>query len=111
MQPTHTALVIVVPEAEPAVAPWRAALDRAASLGVPAHITVLYPFLSPERIGDSVLDGLRELRRAADTVSAQLPIRAPVHRVRLMQGSAAPDSWRTVTEFPLGYEASRSRGS
>jgi hypothetical protein len=40
-----TALVVPVPEAEPVVGPWRAALDPSAAYGVPAHVTVMYPFL------------------------------------------------------------------
>jgi hypothetical protein len=43
--PEETALVVLVPEAEPAVAALRAAHDSSAALGVPAHLTVLYPFV------------------------------------------------------------------
>jgi 2'-5' RNA ligase len=39
-----TALVLVVPEAEPTVRSWRERFDPAASEGVPAHITLMYPF-------------------------------------------------------------------
>jgi len=49
-----TAVILAVPEAEPVVARWRAAHDAAAGLGVPAHITLLYPFLPPDRIDDTV---------------------------------------------------------
>ena len=55
MEPTQTALIVQIPEAEPAVRAWRARYDRAASWGVPAHVTVLYPFLPPERIDADVL--------------------------------------------------------
>lgn len=41
-----TALVVHVPEAEPAVGALRAAHDWSASVGMPAHVTVLYPFVS-----------------------------------------------------------------
>jgi len=41
---SETALIVAVPEAEPAVAAHREKLDRAAAWGVPAHVTVLYPF-------------------------------------------------------------------
>ncbi len=61
MEPTQTALIVATPEAENAVGPFRASLDRAASWGVPAHITVLYPFLPPERIDDHVLAALRDV--------------------------------------------------
>ena len=41
----ETALVIAVPEAEPLVSDWRAQHDWSAQRGVPAHITLLYPFV------------------------------------------------------------------
>ena len=50
-----TALVIVVPEAEPLVGRLREQYDHpAGGLGVPAHVTLLFPF------GDDA-DGLEEL--------------------------------------------------
>lgn len=45
--PIEAALVILVPEIEPLVAPFRLKYDPSAALGVPAHITINYPF-SPE---------------------------------------------------------------
>ncbi len=44
---TETAVVVPVPSAEPLVARHRARLDAAAAKGVPAHVTVLYPFVAP----------------------------------------------------------------
>jgi 2'-5' RNA ligase len=55
MKPTQTALIVPLPEAEEAVGPFRASLDTAAAQGIPAHVTVLYPFLPPEQINDEVL--------------------------------------------------------
>jgi len=43
-----------VPAAEPLVGPLRARLDSSAALGVPAHVTVLYPFVPPDRIDAAV---------------------------------------------------------
>ncbi|MGH3621566.1 MAG: 2'-5' RNA ligase family protein [Sciscionella sp.] len=57
---TRSALVVAVPEAEPVVGRHRRALARSATVGVPAHVTVLYPFLAPERVDDAVLDKVRE---------------------------------------------------
>ena len=164
---------MAIPEAEAAVAALRLQLDPAAAWGVPAHVTVLYPFLPPDEIdgralagvasavgtvpafdvrfertawfGDEVLwlapepgEPLRELttqvwqrfpgcapyegahpeliphltvgdhaattalREADLTVSAALPIHARVTQARLICGSPEPNSWRTMTEFPLG---------
>jgi 2'-5' RNA ligase len=61
MKPTETALIVAVPEAERAVGRFRSALDVAARWGVPAHVTVLYPFLPPDRINDDVLATLSQI--------------------------------------------------
>lgn len=57
----ETALLLAVPTAEPAVSRHRARLDEAARDGVPAHITVLYPFMPPAGIGEPLLASLRRL--------------------------------------------------
>ena len=44
-----------VPEAEPAVAAIRLAHDSSAPLGVPAHVTILVPFLEPEDVDESAV--------------------------------------------------------
>ena len=49
-----SAVLVTVPEAEPVVAAHRATLDRAASWGVPAHVTVLFPFVAPTAIDAGV---------------------------------------------------------
>lgn len=173
MQADESALIVPVPRTEAAVGPWRTTLDRAAGWGVPAHITVLYPFVPPRLIAADVLadvaaavasvpsfevafhqvrwfgdhvvwlapepdspfrqltaavwqrfphhapyEGAHDdivphltighdhpqdvLSRAADAVSAQLPIHAAIRGVRLIAGSHQADSWRTLCEFPLG---------
>ncbi len=55
----ESAIIIAVPEAEPFVGKLRAQFDSAAKLGVPAHITVLYPFMPPERFTQRTFEGLR----------------------------------------------------
>jgi 2'-5' RNA ligase len=55
----ETALVVAVPEAEPLVSEWRAKHDWSAQRGVPAHVTVLYPFFPTERVDESLLEDLR----------------------------------------------------
>jgi 2'-5' RNA ligase len=54
-------LIIAVPEAEPAVAQHRQRLDSSAANGVPAHITVLGPFMPTETIDAPVLAKLDRL--------------------------------------------------
>jgi hypothetical protein len=51
----QSGLIIEVPEAEPAVRQHRERLDASAPLGIPAHITVLFPFMPPETIGAATL--------------------------------------------------------
>lgn len=43
--PLEAALVVVTPQVEPLVAPYRLEHDPSAAIGVPAHITINYPFL------------------------------------------------------------------
>jgi hypothetical protein len=57
----QSALLVLVPAAEPAVGAHRARLDASARDGVPAHLTVLYPFLPPALIDDAVLASLARL--------------------------------------------------
>ena len=45
-----------VPEAEDLVGTWRLQHDRAARHGVPAHITVLFPFRPAATVDDTVAD-------------------------------------------------------
>jgi 2'-5' RNA ligase len=51
--PRRTALIVPVPEAEP-----RQRHDPTAALGVPAHVTVLFPFAPPEVVDEA---GVAEL--------------------------------------------------
>lgn len=69
MTPTETALIVAIPEAEAAVAEHRARLDRAAAWGVPAHVTVLYPFLAPARIDHAVLAAISDAAAAVPRFS------------------------------------------
>lgn len=57
----ESALVVEVPEAEAAVARHRERLDENAAMGIPAHITVIAPFLPRAGIGAPVLDELSRL--------------------------------------------------
>src|SRR5262249_10404176 len=68
----ESALIVRVPEAEPHVAHLRERHDPAAQLGVPAHITLLFPFLSPERITAAVLGEIRAIASATAAFSFRL---------------------------------------
>jgi len=57
-EPTQSAVLVPVPEAERVVSRHRARLDAAAALGVPAHVTVLFPFVPPSEITAGPLESL-----------------------------------------------------
>ena len=58
---SESALAILVPEAEPLVETFRFEHDPSAAAGIPAHITVLYPFKPPEEITAETIQTLEEL--------------------------------------------------
>ena len=68
----ETALLILVPEAEPLVSEWRAQHDQSAQRGVPAHITLLSPFAPTEKVDDELLTALRELFASRPPISFEL---------------------------------------
>ncbi|MGK5638634.1 2'-5' RNA ligase family protein [Streptomyces sp. URMC 126] len=57
-QAGRTGLIVRIPEAEPAVRAWRERFDPSARAGVPAHVTVLFPFLDESRIDARVRSAL-----------------------------------------------------
>ncbi|MFH8572562.1 2'-5' RNA ligase family protein [Streptomyces sp. NPDC017993] len=57
----RTGLVVKVPEVEATVRAWRERLDPSARAGVPAHVTVLFPFLEAGRIDVRVRAAIAEV--------------------------------------------------
>ncbi|MFJ2566606.1 2'-5' RNA ligase family protein [Streptomyces sp. NPDC087568] len=57
----QTALLAKVEDAEPLVGQWRRRFDSSASTGIPAHVTVIFPFLDIDRISTAVIGDLRTL--------------------------------------------------
>lgn len=66
--PRRTALIAVVPEAEPHVGELRLQYDSSAARGVPAHITILFPFVDAEEVDHAALAELFGRFRAFDFV-------------------------------------------
>lgn len=60
----ETALICRVPEVERYIAHYRQRFDPSARRNVPAHVTVLYPFMAPDEIDDEVLESLARIARA-----------------------------------------------
>ena len=54
----QSALIVTIPEAEEAVAQHRARFGDAAGFGVPAHVTVIFPFMPPSRVNAEVIETL-----------------------------------------------------
>jgi 2'-5' RNA ligase len=59
--PFESALAVFIPAADPLVDSFRRKVDPSAAAGIPAHVTVLYPFLPPEQLSNHVLATLRAL--------------------------------------------------
>ncbi|HEU4592447.1 MAG TPA: 2'-5' RNA ligase family protein [Steroidobacteraceae bacterium] len=60
----ETAIICRVPEAERYIARYRERYDPSARRNVPAHVTILYPFLPPQDVDAQVLERLREIAAA-----------------------------------------------
>jgi 2'-5' RNA ligase len=75
----QSALVVLVPEAEPLVAHYRKLYDPSAAAGMPAHVTINYPFLP----------GLPVNAHAIDQLGAVLP-RLPSFRFALIRAARFP---------------------
>ena len=58
LHPTESGLVVPVPSLQDFVATWRPRVDRIPPIGIPAHITLLYPFVPPVEI-EAEIDDLR----------------------------------------------------
>ena len=68
----QSALIVPVPEAEPVVGALRARHDPSAAGGMPAHITLLYPFMPPDAIDAATEQSLGEIAAAFPSFRFQL---------------------------------------
>jgi len=57
---SETALVVLVPEAETVAKLFRDRYDPSAAAGMPAHVTLLYPFKAPDEVDDVTLGKLQD---------------------------------------------------
>ncbi|MGA3217502.1 MAG: 2'-5' RNA ligase family protein [Acidimicrobiales bacterium] len=93
----QSALLVPVPEAEALVGSWRAAHDPTARAGVPAHITLVVPWIPPEQIKQEHFEELEAL------LAHQRPFDYSLEAVRwfgkrvlwLAPSPAAPFKWLT----------------
>ncbi len=103
--PARSALVVAVPEAEPIVGHLRQQLDGSARLGVPAHVTVLFPFVPATGIGDAVLATVAEVVGSAAPFPYAFPRTDWFGDAVLWLAPADPEPFReltsrVVTAFP-----------
>lgn len=97
MEPTQTALIAAIPEAEPAVGELRARLDSSFTWGIPAHVTVFYPFLPPAAIDVGVLAAVQETVSAVPRFAVTLT-RAAWFADRVLWLAPEPDEpFRALT--------------
>jgi 2'-5' RNA ligase len=64
----RTALIVAVPEAEALVGPIRRLHDRSAARGVPAHVTVLFPFVDGGEVEEDAVAEVVAAHAAFDFV-------------------------------------------
>jgi len=69
--PTETAVIVPVPELEVAVADHRRRLDVAATWGVGAHVSVIYPFAAPADVDAALIARLAVVLRSVDAFPAE----------------------------------------
>jgi len=118
--PRHTALIIAVPESEASVAELRLAHDSSAPLGVPAHITILFPFAPPDDVDEEALERLVAEHSAFDfqlaslehfddgvTYLAPVPFEPFVALIRAVAAAVSARSW-AAPATPSAGRASRA---
>jgi 2'-5' RNA ligase len=99
----RSALVVLVPEAEALVEALRLRYDPMAVLGVPAHVTVLFPFVSPVDDVAAARVGATCRQHAPFTVEFTAVDRFPGSVIWLRPEPSAPFAALTaamVAEFP-----------
>ena len=102
----HSALIVAVPEAEPLVGKWRLRYDNA-SLGIPAHVTLLFPFLPAGKLDEASFAELRELFAAQPAFSVAFPLVARFPEIVWLAPEPA-EPFRLLTELIFGrYPATR----
>jgi 2'-5' RNA ligase len=60
-EPSKSAVIVAVPEAEAVVGDWRRQTIESARLGIPAHVTLLFPFVPPADLDETVEERLSEV--------------------------------------------------
>jgi len=93
----ESAVLVPVPEAERAVGRHRAQLDDAAALGVPAHVTVLYPFVPPPAITAATIEALAAAVGAVRAFGCRFPATAWFGREVMWLAPRPDEPFRALT--------------
>jgi 2'-5' RNA ligase superfamily len=94
----ESVLLVEVPAAEAAVGLHRAHLDANASLGIPAHITVLSPFMPPQMISPLVLAELERMFASIKRLRFQLAATDWFGEEVLLLALTDPAPFRALTD-------------
>jgi 2'-5' RNA ligase len=93
----QTALLVEIPAAGPVVGRYRASLDPSAALGVPAHVTVLFPFVPVSKLGSAELDRLGGMFAAVPAFEVRLDHTQWFGTTVLWVGPEDPGPFRDLT--------------
>jgi 2'-5' RNA ligase len=93
----RSALIVAVPEAEPLVHEWRLRYDNA-RLGIPAHITLLFPFVPAEELEEKLFGELRRLFAAQPAISFSLTRLVEFPDQTLWLAPEPSEPFRSLTE-------------
>jgi 2'-5' RNA ligase len=94
----RSALIVAVPEAEPLVGEWRLRYDNA-RLGIPAHITLLFPFVPAEELDEALFGELRELFAVRPSITFTLTRLAEFPDQTLWLAPEPSEPFRKLTEL------------
>ena len=95
--PIESALVVLIPEAEDLVRDFRNQFDPSAAAGVPAHVTIVYPFTPPSELTAETIAALRDL--FSSTASFEVSFTGPKRFPGVLYLSPEPDElFRRLTE-------------
>jgi 2'-5' RNA ligase len=112
MSPRESALVVLVPEAEAVAKPFRDQYDPSAAAGMPAHITLLYPFKAPREVDNITLGKLSDCFARFEPIQFSLSAirRFPIEVLYLAPEPDEPFRQLTLSIWNLFPETPPYRG-
>ena len=99
-EPTKSAIVALFPKVDEVVAPYRMKLDPSAPWGVPAHVTVLYPFVPPHAISRYLVNQIQEVAGRLHAVDVRFE-RIACFGEQVVYAAPEPDEWFRVATLGI----------